>query len=90
MVQKAPSFVDKRHSGPCAVVVSKEGSGKKNTTASPEVLAWPKPIVNTSIGEDLAAGSDPVKQASHHSSGELADSKAFADDLELEGTSGKV
>ena len=29
-----------------------------------------------------------MKQASHHSSGELADSKAVADDLEPEGTSG--
>ena len=76
------------HRGPCAVVVSEERSGKNNTTASPGVLAWPKPIVNTSSGKDLAAGSDPVQQASHHSSGELADSKAVADDLEPEGTSG--
>ena len=74
---------------PHAVEFSEEGSGKKNTTASPEVLAWPKPIVNTSSGKDLAAVSDPVKHSSHHSAGELADSKAFADDLELEGTSGK-
>ena len=76
------------HSGPYAVVVSEAGSGKKNTTASPKVLAWPKPIVNTSSGKDLAGGSDPVKQASHHSTGELAESKAVADDLEPEGTSG--
>ena len=29
-----------------------------------------------------------MKEASHHSSGELVDSKAVADDLEPEGTSG--